>query len=59
MLTVAEDPKGFVRLKIQGKITAAEMESGIEAFLAQVESRPKTNFLYEITDFAFPTERVG
>ena len=54
MFELTQDPKGFVHLKIGGKIDEAEMKSGLEAFLAVVEAADKTDFLYTITDFEFP-----
>ncbi len=48
------DKGGFVRLTIGGKITEAEMKSGLEEFLAIVEAADKTDFLYTIESFEFP-----
>lgn len=48
------DEGGFVRLTIGGKITEAEMKTGLEEFLSIVEAAVKTDFLYTIESFEFP-----
>jgi len=54
MFDLSHDDKGFVRLNIGGKVDETEMKTGLEAFLAIVESADKTDFLYTIGDFEFP-----
>ena len=54
MFSLTPDPKGFHRLTIRGRIEEAQMRDGLDDFLAVVESAPKTDFLYTITDFQLP-----
>lgn len=55
MFDIQEDPKGFVRLTISGTISSEDMRQGLEAFLACLKDGKKTDFLYTITDFEFPS----
>ena len=55
MFDLKKDPKGFTRLTIGGKIDENEMRTGLDAFLAAVEAADKTDFLYLIEDFEFPS----
>lgn len=54
MFSLKDDPNGFVRLTISGRIDADEMRAGLDAFLDRVGTTGKTDFLYVITDFRFP-----
>ncbi len=55
MFDLKKDPKDFYRLTISGKIDDASMKRGLDAFLAAVDKDGKSDFLYVITDFEFPT----
>lgn len=55
MFELKEDPQGFVRMTISGKVEAGEMQAGLEAYLACLKDDRKTDFLYTITDFHLPT----
>ena len=54
MFEITEDPRGFRRLKVSGRIGEDEMRAGLDAFLASLPEAGKADFLYTITDFEFP-----
>ncbi|MCG6883408.1 MAG: STAS/SEC14 domain-containing protein [Silicimonas sp.] len=54
MFKISNDPQGFKRLSISGRIEAEEMRAGLDAFLDSLEDGKRTPFLYTITDFEFP-----
>lgn len=55
MFDVKKDPKGFVNLTISGPIDSDQMRAGLEAFLACLEDKKKTDFLYTISNFEMPS----
>ena len=54
MFDITDDPRGFKRLMIAGKIDEAEMRAGLDAFLAALPDTGRADFLYTITDFEMP-----
>lgn len=55
MFELTQDPAGYWRLEIAGRIDEAQMKSGLESFLATLQAQDKTDFLYTIRDFELPT----
>ena len=55
MFEISDDPKGFKRLTVSGRIDAEQMRAGLDAFLGALEDGRQTPFLYTITDFEFPS----
>ena len=59
MFEISDDPQGFKRLRISGRIEAEEMRAGLEAFLDALVDGQRTPFLYTITDFEFPLQQTS
>ena len=55
MFDLTKDDKGFYRLTISGQIDEDAMRAGLDAFLASVDGPGKSDYLYEISDFEFPS----
>ena len=55
MFELKRDPKGFVRLSIGGEIDENQMRRGLDDFLASLAPEGKTDFLYTIANFEFPS----
>ncbi len=54
MFKIEDDPQGFKRLTISGRIDSEDMQAGLDAFLGALEDGKHTHFLYSITDFELP-----
>ena len=55
MFDLTKDDAGFYRLTISGHIDEDQMRAGLDAFLDSTEGPGKSDYLYKISDFEFPS----
>ena len=54
MLSIEKDARGFGVVVIDGRITADEMRTGLDTFMAMLPEEGQMSFLYDVREFAFP-----